>query len=214
MMEHVTGANLDQRWRPLAPVGGDEEQWAALGRWLLGRYADPGRRYHDVRHLSAVLTAIDVLADEAADLRAVRLAAWFHDAVYSPRAADNEEQSALLAESELARFGVEPDVVAEVGRLVRLTGPHAPAAGDANGAVLSDADLAILASPPNAYAAYMAAVREEYADVPLPRFRAGRAEILRKLMALPRLYATEAGAARWEEAARSNVAAELAALDS
>ena len=34
--------------------------------------------------------------------------------------------------------------------------------GDANGAVLCDADLAVLASPPEAYAAYASAVREEY----------------------------------------------------
>jgi predicted metal-dependent HD superfamily phosphohydrolase len=214
MMDHVTGGNLDERWRPLAPDDADEEQWAALGRWLLGRYADPGRRYHDVRHLAAVLDAIDVLAEEASDTRAVRLAAWFHDAVYSPRAADNEEQSALLAESELSRFGVEPSVVTEVGRLIRLTATHAVAVGDDNGGVLCDADLAILASPPNAYAAYTAAVREEYAHVPLPTFRAGRADILRRLLALPRLFATERGAAQWEDAARVNVTAELALLES
>jgi predicted metal-dependent HD superfamily phosphohydrolase len=214
MMVHVTGGNLDERWRPLAPDNADEEQWAALGRWLLGRYADPGRRYHDVRHLAAVLDAIDVLGEEAQDPRAVRLAAWFHDAVYSPRATDNEEQSALLAESELSRFGVEPSLVTEVARLIRLTATHAVAAGDDNGAVLCDADLAILASPPNAYAAYTAAVREEYAHVPLPMFRAGRADILRGLLALPRLFATKRGAARWEDAARVNVTAELALLES
>jgi predicted metal-dependent HD superfamily phosphohydrolase len=214
MMVHVTAGNLDERWRPLAPAGADGEQWAALGRWLLGRYADPGRRYHDVRHLAAVLDAIDLLDAEAGDPQAVRLAAWFHDAVYSPRAADNEEQSALLAESELSRFDAEPAIVSEVGRLVRLTATHAVGAGDGNGAVLCDADLAILASPAHAYTAYTAAVREEYAHVPLPMFRAGRAEILRRLLALPRLFATERGFARWEDAARRNVTAELGLLES
>ena len=66
----------------------------------------------------------------------------------------------------------------EVARLVRLTERHLPADDDANGCVLSDADLAILAATPERYAEYAADVRREYAHVPDDLFRAGRAAVL------------------------------------
>lgn len=70
----------------------------------------------------------------------------------------------------------------------------------------------MLAGPPAAYAAYAAAVRQEFAFVPDDAFRAGRAAVLRRLLAAPRLYRTPYGAARWEAAARDNLAGELRRL--
>ena len=79
----------------------------AAGRDLIDRYAEPQRRYHDGRHLAEVLAAVDRLAEHAEDLTAVRLAAWFHDAVYEPAASPgaNEEASARLAAHVLTRLG-------------------------------------------------------------------------------------------------------------
>lgn len=182
---------------------------------LLARWQEPQRRYHTLTHLTAVLDHIDVLEQAgvyAADPALVRLAAWFHDAVYAPDRSENEERSARLAERALAEAGVAPEKVAEVARLVRLTVTHDPAPDDVNGQVLCDADLAILAAPPDAYAAYTAAVRAEYAFVPEDAFRQGRAAVLRQLLALPRLFRTPYGTARWEKAARANIAAELERL--
>jgi predicted metal-dependent HD superfamily phosphohydrolase len=104
--------------------------------------------------------------------------------------------------------------VANVARLVRLTATHAVAAGDRDGAVLCDADLSILCAAADEYAAYAAAVRDEYAHVPDADFKAGRATILRELLALPRLFATERGHDRWETRARRNVEGEIAKLTS
>jgi predicted metal-dependent HD superfamily phosphohydrolase len=197
---------LPDRWARLLPESPE------LGRQLIGRYAEPWRRYHDAVHLSRVLVAIDELADAADDLLAVRLAAWFHDAVYDVRAGDNEEQSARLAEIELPPTGVSPAQVAAVAQLVRLTATHAAEPADRDGAVLCDADLAILASSPDEYAHYTEAVRAEYAHVAEADFKAGRAAILRELLALPRLFATERGHDRWEAPARLNVEREIAEL--
>ncbi len=100
----------------------------------------------------------------------------------------------------------------EVARLVRLTASHDPAAGDTDGAVLCDADLAVLARDEAGYAQYVAGVRREYGHVPDAAFRAGRAAVLRSLVAQPRLFRTPSGFARWESAARRNVADELAQI--
>ncbi|MET4640445.1 MULTISPECIES: hypothetical protein [Streptomyces] len=179
---------------------------------LLTRWAEPHRRYHTTAHLTAVLDRIDTLAGHAADPDAVRLAAWFHDAVYRPDRSENEERSAALAERALPEAGVPDDITAEVARLVRLTITHDPAAGDTNGEVLCDADLAILAAAPKEYAEYAAQVREEYGFVPDDAFRDGRAAVLRQLLGLPRLFRTPHGIAEWEPRARQNLLTELELL--
>ncbi|MER6176886.1 metal-dependent phosphohydrolase [Streptosporangium sp. NPDC001681] len=194
---------LMARWLSLS---GPEAE--SLGRELITRYDEPHRRYHTTTHLEAVLAHIDTLASHAEHPDLVRLAAWFHDAVYDPRRGDNEERSAILAERALPEMGLSPEAVATVARLVRLTVTHAPAPGDADGAVLSDADLAILGASPEVYAAYATAVREEYAFVPDDAFRSGRAAVLRSLLDLAAIFHI----ADLEEAARANIMAELERL--
>ncbi len=179
---------------------------------LIARWQEPQRRYHTLAHLTAVLDHVDALEEYAVDADAVRLAAWFHDAVYLPDRSENEERSARLAERALPEAGVPAGRTAEVARLVRLTVTHAPDDGDRDGQVLCDADLAVLASPPAGYAAYTAAVREEYHFVPDDAFREGRAAILRQLLGLPRLFHTPHGRRAWEATARHNLAGELELL--
>lgn len=185
---------------------------------VIEAYDTPERGYHNLDHLAEVLERIDVIvAAGAADeceihLDAVRLAAWFHDAVYGDEG-DNEEASARLAEQELDHIGASDELVAEVARLVRVTGGHQVADDDVNGAVLCDADLGILAADTQRYGEYVAGVRREYAEVPDADFRAGRAIILRALIEAPALFRTAYGRAHWEGSARANIARELAALD-
>ncbi|MQS12845.1 hypothetical protein F7Q99_11205 [Streptomyces kaniharaensis] len=199
-------------WTALLHRCGTTADPEPYGRELLHRWAEPQRRYHTTDHLHAVLRHVDALAGHAADPDAVRLAAWFHDAVYRPDRSENEQRSAALAVRALTAAGLPAERVAEVERLVLLTVTHDPAPGDRDGEVLCDADLAVLGGTPEAYAAYTAAVREEYAFVPEPDFRVGRAAVLRQLLALPALYRTPAARERFTEAARANLTAELDTL--
>lgn len=196
------------------------ESWAALAgdsptsrtEWaaLVAAWSEPHRRYHDLAHLAAVLGLVGELADAAADPDAVRLAAWYHDVVYDPHRTDNEAVSAERARAGLR--GLVPDErVAEVVRLVLLTAGHDAADDDANGAVLCDADLAVLASPPEAYAAYASAIRAEYGHLSDEEFTAGRIAVLEQLLGLPVLYRTPTATA-WTDAARANLTAELSLL--
>jgi predicted metal-dependent HD superfamily phosphohydrolase len=181
---------------------------ADVGRSLLRRWSEPHRRYHDVEHLAAILSIVDELGAPAA----VRLAGWYHDAVYDPRAADNEERSARLAIEALSALRAEPGLVDEVARLVRLTASHDPGPEDAYGQLLCDADLAVLARPWDEYQRYAAAVREEYRRLSDEDFRAGRAAVLRHLRDLPVLFHTPELRDRWEKQARANLDRELDAL--
>ena len=170
---------------------------------LLAAYAEPDRHYHDRRHLAEVL---ERLAELGCEDDVVVLAAWFHDAVHDG-AAGEEERSAAWAERVLP-----PEVAGEVGRLVRVTERHRPEADDERGQLLSDADLAILAAPPERYDGYVRDVRVEYADVPDDDFDRGRAAVLRDLLAKDTLFHTASARERWEDRARANVADELATL--
>ena len=208
----MSSESLPERWSALLHRCGASVDPEPYGRDLLKRWAEPQRRYHATEHLRAVLDHVDALAEHAGDPDTVRLAAWFHDAVYRPDRSENEERSAALAVRALTEAGLSRERVAEVARLVRLTVTHRPEPGDRDGEVLCDADLAVLGGPPQAYAAYAAAVREEYAFVPEEDFRAGRAAILRQLLALPALYRTTTALDRFDAAARANLAAELTRL--
>jgi predicted metal-dependent HD superfamily phosphohydrolase len=199
-------------WRESLPAAAPAELAARAGADLLRRWSEPHRHYHTASHLAVVLAVVDENAAHAADADAVRLAAWYHDAVYDPHRVDNEEASALLAESALPTLGVPTDRMAEVARLVRLTASHDPSPGDRNGELLTDADLAVLASPPEVYLAYTAAVRREYAHISEPQFAAGRAGVLHNLLCLPSLFHIPALRERWEDIARSNLTRELTTL--
>ncbi|WP_073499055.1 HD domain-containing protein [Actinacidiphila paucisporea] len=204
---------LLRRCQSTAAAQEDAPDPAPYGRELLDRWGEPQRRYHTLDHLSEVLTRTTELAAYAHDPDTVALAAWFHDAVYRPDRSENEQRSADLARRALAEAGVDADRTSEVVRLVLLTVIHDPAPGDADGEVLCDADLAVLAGDPASYAAYAAAVRDEYAFVPDADFRSGRAAVLRQLLDLPHLFRTPYGQDHWERTARRNLTTELELLE-
>ena len=181
----------------------------ALREELVAAWDRPG--YHDLVHLEEVLARLAELAGTVDFPRVpVLLAAWFHDAVYDGER-DAEERSAAWAERALPPY-VGEATAAEVARLVRMTESHAPDPADVAGCVLSDADLAILAAPAERYAAYVAAVRQEYAHLDDATFRLGRAQVLESLAAKPTLFHTAHAREHWEAPARANLSQELASL--
>lgn len=193
---------LRRAWREVLPGAAD------LGEELLARWQEPHRAYHDVRHLAQALAAAHLVSEGGAS-RTVQLALWFHDAVYDLHPGEDEEASARLAARRLAGL-VPATEVGEVARLVRLTASHAPGPDDHAGAIVVDADLSILGQPAGRYHVYVRDVRTEYREIPEPDFRQGRAQVLRRLLALEPLFHTTVGRVTWQEPARRNLAEELA----
>lgn len=79
------------------------------GARVIARYAEPHRRYHGTAHLVSVLAHVEEFATDDHDLFLVRLAAFYHDAIYDIpfRELTNEEASARLSVRELSRTGLE-----------------------------------------------------------------------------------------------------------
>lgn len=180
---------------------------------LLNRIADlhrgPDRGYHGWTHPLALLNLWDKVRGGLDDPLAVRCAILLHDAVYEPRAADNEARSAALA-AEMLDGVVPPETLARTIRLIEATAKHAipddlPVDERGDMAVFLDMDLAILAAPEAEFDAYEAGVRHEYRDVPEAAFRAGRARILEGFLAREALYLSPWGRAAFEAGARANL---------
>jgi predicted metal-dependent HD superfamily phosphohydrolase len=184
---------------------------------LVAAYTAPGRHYHDLHHIEALLGLADACADAIADRDAVEAAIWFHDAIYDTRRNDNEERSAALAEARLAgTAGAER--IARIAAMIRATAGHSrpdfpdvAAAHDC--ALFLDMDLSILGSPEADFDAYEAAVRREYGWVSEPQWRQGRRAVLAGFLARPSIYATPRFQASHEAAARHNLMRAIARLD-
>jgi predicted metal-dependent HD superfamily phosphohydrolase len=180
---------------------------------LCALYAEPGRFYHTLDHVLSCLEELDRAGGGRG--AAAEAALWFHDAVYDPRAADNEARSAELVREAVRRMGAAPGLGEGAAVLVMATAHGAggaPAAGDA--ALVRDIDLAVLGRPPARYEEYRRAVRREYSFLGDGEWRDGRSAVLRRFLSEPRIYVTEALGSRLEVPARVNLRAELEALSS
>jgi predicted metal-dependent HD superfamily phosphohydrolase len=202
------------RWFELAKRLGIGEA-AAEAVWLdlATAYGADGRFYHNLNHIQQLFHIADQLQDVATDFRAVQLAIWFHDIVYDPRQSDNEAQSAATAVRLLRPLGVLQATLTTVSNLILATQTHDANVTDPNTFVILDADLAILAAPPEQYDAYARAIRQEYSFVPQAAYKKGRTAVLRRFLARSPFYFTEWMRAWGETAVQQNLTRELYRLE-
>ena len=182
---------------------------------LLSAYSSPERFYHNLEHLREMFVVAAPLEPIMEDPEAVQLAIWYHDAIYDPRARDNEFRSAELAVEMLGPVSVPASTLERVVQLVNATAhlSSADPPGDGDTAVLLDADLAILGTPEVRYQRYAADIRAEYSFVPEADYRVGRAAVLRRFLARSRLFLIPAVFEEREGRARANIASELQELE-
>jgi predicted metal-dependent HD superfamily phosphohydrolase len=176
---------------------------------LLGRYAEPHRRYHTLQHLEECLRLFAEVQHIAAHPAEIEIALWFHDAIYDVRSSRNEALSAAWARDALRDGGVGPQAAERVHDLVLAT-RHAAAASTGDEQVLVDIDLAILGASPERFAEYEQQIRAEYSHVPDVLFRHKRREILQSFLGRERIYGTEFVRERYEQQARLNLAQAIA----
>ncbi|ONG53238.1 hypothetical protein BKE38_12705 [Pseudoroseomonas deserti] len=181
---------------------------------LRARYAEPGRAYHAWPHIAGMLSRAASLAPS--DPVAFELAILFHDAVYDPRARDNEAQSAALMRRLLAGH-FDAALLDRAETLILATETHRlPVTEDAalvaDAALFLDLDLAILASDAAAFAEYDAAIRREYAHVPEADYRAGRRAVLQTFLTRERIFFSDALGPEAEAVARDNLRRAIDAL--
>jgi len=209
----MTGKEMEAAWHELAGRAGlVEGNVEAIFQDLCRRYSEPGRAYHTLDHVAAMLDTVSEFEDTLHDDVAVRLAVWFHDAVYDTRRSDDEEQSAAHAAELLSRAGVSPLLLPAVERLILATKTHQAPPDDTDCRLMLDADLAVLGVSAAEYDRYAQAICEEYAWVPEDEYRAGRRRVLEGFLERERLYHTASLFNPREQMWRTNLRREIAWL--
>jgi predicted metal-dependent HD superfamily phosphohydrolase len=158
-------------------------------------YAEPHRHYHTQQHVDTLLAELGVTPVPVHDRDVVEAAIWYHDAIYDTRRRDNEVRSAELAVTRLRDAGWAAENIARVEKLILATADHTVAADEPDAApdlaLFLDLDLSILGARPSIYDAYAEAIRAEFDWVSNADYRAGRARVLTRFLAQPRLFRTD-----------------------
>jgi len=197
-----------ERWVTLwqaVYASGDPSPWYER---LSAAYYEPHRHYHNQQHIAECLAEFDQARHLAWRPATVELALWFHDAVYDPKAGDNEEQSAELAAGCLGHAGLPNTFIESVRRLVMATKRHEVEPGS-DEAVMVDVDLSVLGQPAKRFAEYEEQIRQEYAWVPAGVFGPKRAEILEGFLVRQHIFNTQWFREKYERSARCNLEASI-----
>ncbi len=185
---------------------------------LKARYGEPQRHYHTWAHIESLLANFRRWESHFHRPEPVLWALYWHDAIYDPRASDNEEQSARLLEQEAAGH-LAPEDIAFAAQIIRATAGHrvpegltGPDADDLS--LFLDLDLSSFAALESDFAQKQHDIRAEYDFVPDERFRIARKAILKDFLGRETLYLTDLAHAEWDQQARANLARAISGLES
>jgi predicted metal-dependent HD superfamily phosphohydrolase len=192
-------------------MAGMAEPPAGWYEQLMLAYAEPHRHYHTQEHIAECLAEFDEARHLSQQPIAVELALWFHDAVYDPRAADNEEQSALLLKRCTAEIALPESLIQTAYKLVLATKHHSHDA-DCDSSLIADIDFSIFGKEKERFFDYEQQIRQEYSWVPQALFSSKRAEILERFLARETIYGTDWFRNKYERQARQNLEASILTL--
>jgi len=204
----------EQHWKDLcAAFGAAPEVVSNIWSEIAAAYSARGRHYHTLDHIVALLSLSARDRGVIADRTVFDLAIVLHDVVYDVRRSDNETASATWARDRLPAVGAGAAEVDAVAHFIEMSRHRAEdvAAVDpgCDLALFLDFDLSVLAAPPDDYAKYAMAIRDEYSLFPDLLYKPGRAKVLRSFLQRPFIYCSPRGRATWENAARDNIAHEI-----
>ncbi|MDZ4286906.1 MAG: hypothetical protein U0984_03055 [Prosthecobacter sp.] len=198
---HVSLSRWSRLWQSIPAKAEEAPSWY---RYVFASYAEPQRHYHTLRHLNECLIEFDSVRHLAKQPAALEAALWLHDIVYHPEESDNEEGSARLANDILSDGEAPKAFIQQVRALILVTKNHTPdATPDSD--LMCDIDLAILGQNQERFFEYEAAIREEYADVPIETYAPKRTQILEGFLKRPSIYANDHFRGLYEATARENL---------
>ena len=207
-----TDSSLVQSWRKFCKRAAPEyPEIFLMGEQLDRHYAESHRAYHTASHILQCLGELDKIRSQTDNPLEVELAIFFHDVVYNPKAADNEEQSAKIALETGQKMKLSGEALDRIVRLIEGTKiGNLPETNDER--LMEDIDYSILGQSRDAYEKYVLGVHFEYNWVPENIFCEKREKFLHKLLEKEHLYYTSFFQERYDHAARENIKWEMARL--
>jgi len=208
---------------------------------IMKHYMEPGRYYHTPTHLYEIFELLRLRTDHRdgelnlvlsmTQDKALKLATFFHDAIYDPKSKTNERDSAALFEefwdsegvpdSLFRAFGILPARIPMQETLYKITKTlilstkkHQVLNADFESLqqLFLDLDMAVLGKyTTRAYLDYAAAIRQEYSHLPAEVYCNRRAAFLSNLLQ-ERIFRTSVFQREMEDHARRNLQAEVELL--
>lgn len=225
----VLFSKLHHHWnRATVGMNSNTDKWFSLSThngMIVTMYSEPGRFYHTLVHLGEMLGFLDLLTTtpevSEQDYKVLVLTVFFHDIVYDPKSATNEEDSAKMFEdfwSDCCCDETDIDdneVKARVKSYILATKNHNATEGDACAQLLLDIDMAVLGKTRRAYWVYAGLIRQEYSFVEHDVYCQKRAEVLKGFLKCSKIiFGTKTMSDALENRARENLQAEIEALQS
>lgn len=201
---------LFNRWKNLMKrmaLSENKETYDAL----IHAYSEDSRRYHNLSHLTSVLTLLDLCEQSALHRNELELALWFHDAVYKPLCTSNEYESAEWAREFLSQNHVNEESIKLVIQLIYAT-EHSAKSEQGDALLIADIDIAILGQSHDVYEKYARDVRYEYRKVPSFIYKKKRKALLESFLSKPNIFSTAHFYQAFEIQARKNLTNEIRRL--
>lgn len=195
----------------------------ALWQDIAVRYSEHQRAYHTLDHIQQLFGQFEQIKHRLNEPDIIALAMYYHDVIYEPTRSDNELKSAEFAVEVLGHY-LDADQCQHIYALIMMTASHEIDEFDewsdivkeknsySDAAYLLDMDLSILGASWSAYEKYAKAVRQEYLHVSMADYCVGRTEVLKGLLAHPKLYLTDCYYEQLEFQARDNIKREVNSL--
>ena len=179
-----------------------EDHGHSIWLQLVERYSERHRRYHTIRHLAHCLEQLDQTKHLMDHPDSVELAIWFHDVIYAPGDADNEEQSAALFK-KLAGNVMDAPLVESVSQLILAT-THRAVPKEKDEQFICDIDLSSFGCDWACFKQDSDAVKAEFVGSD-EDYQKGKTSFLLSMLALPRIFHTDIFHERYEKKARDNI---------
>ncbi|WP_052592352.1 hypothetical protein [Aureispira sp. CCB-QB1] len=176
---------------------------------LYDLYHEEHRHYHNLVHISNFLNLLDQYKAQIEAPLLFEVAIWYHDAIYTVKAKDNERQSANLAQ-ELFEIYLDVPSLEYVKELILSTEGHYPRIEKMDTYFFLDFDLSILAASTLTYKLYSEAIWQEYKTAYVKLlYKMGRKKVLKNFLAREKIYFSSVFFEKYEEMARKNLKLEL-----
>lgn len=178
---------------------------------IVKKYGSSNRYYHNLDHLSLMLSEAKRFENRINDYDSVCYAIWFHDIIYDPLRGDNEERSADYAKKFLVRIKFENKRIKKVEQLILRTKDHTIQNVNESFDMkfFLDLDLLILGIEREQYVKYAKNIRKEYDFVPDNIYNKERKKILKQYLNSQYIFKTKKFRDLFEKQARNNIKFEI-----
>lgn len=183
-----------QAMRGIGATASDADLLMEANR-LISDWSEPSRTFHNLDYLVNMLNRIDEVDNLSHNPDILRIAAWYHLAVFIPDrdTLSGERHTCCLASADLAQrqlnaFGVEPDVVNDViAMIMHQTSDHAD---DADTQTFQDVALSYLGAIPQDFKESAKQIRQEYGDLSEEDYCVARRQALLRILNRSSIYHT------------------------